>query len=229
MRHLLLTFVLLAPLCLLSISTSGPAQAQPGKNLYRVDQLPGTAKQIEAGKQAFVVCGGCHGAAGAGVQGLAPRLNSPNWLATVSNDYLATTIREGRTGSNMVPWDGGLGEETVDNIVSYIRSWQTTEGVKLDESELQGDAETGSKLFLDICAACHGVRGAGYAAGVDGIGIGRRSYLSVATNGMIREMMRSGKDKTPMESFTKGSAVVIDDLSDAEVDSIIAHLRAQAW
>ncbi len=220
MHRALLTVLLIALL---------PALAAAGKTIYRADQAPGTAEQVEAGKQAFVVCGGCHGAAGAGVQGLAPRLNSPNWLATVSNAYLATTIREGRSGSNMVPWDRGLGEETVDNVVSYIRSWQTLEGIKLDESPLTGDVQTGAALFRDICAACHGVRGAGYAAGVDGIGIGRRGYLSVATNGMIREMVRNGKDKTPMESFTKGSAVIIDDLTAADVDSIIAHLRAQAW
>ncbi len=206
-----------------------PALAFAQKTVLRADQAPGTAEQIEAGKQAFVVCGGCHGAAGAGVQGLAPRLNSQNWLATVSNEYLAKTIREGRAGSNMVPWDGGLGEDTVDNVVAYIRSWQTVSGVKLDESPLKGDIDAGGELFRDVCASCHGVRGAGYAAGVDGIGIGRRGYLSVATNGMIREMLRNGKDKTPMESFTKGSAVVIEDLSAEDVDGIIRYLRSQAW
>ncbi len=220
MRRFLLALAILALL---------PALAYAQKTVFRADQTPGTAEAVEAGKQAFVVCGGCHGAAGAGVQGLAPRLNSQNWLATVSNDYLATTIRTGRAGSNMVPWDGGLGEETVDNVVAYIRSWQTADGIKLDESALKGDAKAGGALFLDICATCHGVRGAGYAAGVDGIGIGRRGYLSVATNGMLREMMRNGKDKTPMESFTKGSAVVIEDLSAEDVDGIIAYLRSQAW
>lgn len=220
MRRALLLFVLA---CVL------PAVAIAGTTIYRDDQTPGPPEQVEAGKKAFMVCGGCHGVVGAGVQGLAPRLDSQNWLATVSNDYLTETIRRGRTGSNMVPWDAGLGEGTIDNIVAYIRSWQTVEGIKLDESPLQGDAAEGARLFRDICASCHGVRGAGYAAGVDGIGIGRRAFLSVATDGMIREMLRSGKDSTPMESFTRGSAVVVDDLSDREVDSIILHLRSQAW
>jgi len=213
----------------LALLTLVPALALGAKAVHRADQAPGTADQVTAGKEAFVVCGGCHGPAGAGVQGLAPRLNSQNWLATVSNEFLATTIREGRSGSNMVPWDGGLGEDAIDNIVAYIRSWQTIDGTKLDESPLKGDLATGEKLFRDVCANCHGVRGAGYAAGVDGIGIGRRGFLSVATDGMIREMLRSGKDDTPMESFTDGSAVVIDDLSDKDVDSVILYLRSQAW
>ncbi len=96
MRSFLVPLSVLSLLALVSISIGSDAEAQPGKTLLRADQATGTAEQIEAGKLAFVLCAGCHGAAGAGVQGLAPRLNSQNWLATVSNGYLSKTIREGR-------------------------------------------------------------------------------------------------------------------------------------
>lgn len=206
-----------------------PALAFAAKSIHRDDQAPGTPEQVAAGEKAYAVCAGCHGADGSGVQGLAPRLNSQNWLAAVPNSFLAETIRNGRPGSNMVPWDSGLGDDAIDNIVSFVRSWQTTRGLKLDESPLKGDLARGEELFRDVCADCHGIRGAGYAAGVDGIGIGRRAFLALASDGLLREMMRRGKDETPMESFTKGSPVVIDDLTEKDVDSVIMHLRSKAW
>lgn len=218
---------------LLALTLAGalcvPLAATAAKTIYRDDQQPGTAEQVAKGKEAFAVCAGCHGADGDGVQGLAPKLNSANWLSAVSNDFLGKTIRRGREGSNMVPWHAGLGDEAIDDIVFFIRSWQTDKGAKLDESPLKGDVEEGKRMYFDVCATCHGVRGAGYAAGLEGIGIGRKAFLDNASDGYLRFMVRKGKDATAMESFTNNSPVVIDDLTDQQIDSVIAYLRQQAW
>lgn len=196
---------------------------------YRADQTPGTELQVAVGEAAFTMCANCHGEAGEGNVGLAPKLASQTWLSIVSNEYIRNTVKNGRPGTNMVPWYGGLGEAALDGVVAYLRSWQTEAGVELNEAELVGDAETGKRRFVDLCAKCHGQRGAGYAAGVDGIGIGRKAFLDSASNGFLRAMIRVGKSGTEMESFTEQATITSDRLSDEDIDSIIRFLRENEW
>lgn len=225
------------PIALLLLLPAGAALAKKQKKsepaapevAYRADQQPGTPAQIAAGAGAWSICSGCHGVKGDGNVGLAPRLNSQTWLASASNDFIRTTIRDGRPGSNMVPWYEGLGDEALDALVAYIRSWQTEPGLELDESPLKGDPTTGRRLFVDLCAACHGVRGAGYAAGVDGVGIGRKAFLDNASNGFLRMMIRRGKSGTLMESFSEQATLPVDRLTDEDVDSLVQFLRGNAW
>ena len=196
---------------------------------YRADQAPGTELQIAVGEATFTMCANCHGAKGEGSVGLAPQLASQTWLAIVSNEFIRDTIKNGRPGSNMVPWYGGLGDAALDGVVAYLRSWQKQPGVELEEGELVGDAAAGERRFVDLCAKCHGQRGAGYAAGVDGIGIGRKAFLDSASNGFLRAMIRVGKSGTEMESFTEKATITTDRLSDEDIDSIIRFLRENAW
>ncbi len=223
---------LVAALCLIPL-TSSAAKKKKGKAApaveYRADQQPGTPEQIMTGQVAFGLCASCHGPEGEGNVGLAPRLNSQAWLSSVSNEFIRNTIKEGRAGSNMVPWYRGLGDEALDGLVAFIRSWQTDAGRVLDESPLKGDATAGRRRFVDVCASCHGVRGAGYNAGLDGVAIGRKAFLDGASNGFLRSMIRDGKSGTLMESFSEQATLPIDRLSDEEVDGIIKYLRETAW
>lgn len=226
--------VLVLALCLIPMTSSAKKNKAKKKSAaaevtYRADQAGGTPEQIMRGEAAFGLCSNCHGPQGEGNVGLAPRLNSEAWLTAVSNEFIRTAIKKGRTGSNMIPWYTGLGEQTVEDLVAYIRSWQTEPGKTLDESPLTGDAAAGKRLFVDVCASCHGVRGAGYAAGLDGIGIGRKDFLDSASDGFLRMMIREGKSGTLMESFSDGSAVGGEALTDEQVDSIIQYLRGTAW
>lgn len=222
----------LAACLLLPLSASAAKknkkQAEPTV-AYRADQTPGDPLQLAMGEATFALCANCHGKAGEGNHGLAPQLASQTWLSAVSNDFIRTTVKEGRPGSNMVPWYGGLGDAALDAVVAYIRSWQQQDGVELDESPLAGDARAGKRLFIDVCAGCHGQKGAGYAAGLDGPAIGRKAFLDNASNGFLRVMIRSGKSGTLMESFSKQSAVGVDRLTDEDIDSLIQYLRSVAW
>jgi len=222
-RRLFLLLILLAiPL------TASAKKKDPGPVL-RADQPAGDSEQISAGAAAYTMCAACHGPTGEGQTGLAPRLNSQTFLSAASNEFITETIRTGRTGTNMVPWYGGLGDATLRNIVAYIRSWQTVDSAELNEAPLGGDATAGKRLFVDVCAACHGQTGAGYSAGVDGIGIGRKDFLANASNGFLRHMIRNGKSGTLMSSFSSDQAVGVDDLSDEQIDSVILFLRENAW
>ncbi|MCB9763519.1 MAG: c-type cytochrome [Alphaproteobacteria bacterium] len=196
---------------------------------YRADQEPGTPEQIARGKSAFVTCSGCHGVDGEGRVGMGPRLNSPSYLASVSNDLLATTIREGRAQTNMIPWGASLGEDTVTDLVAYLRSWQTTDGYALDTSPLKGSAEQGAELYQSICSRCHGRNARGYAELGSGTGIGGGAFLGAISDGELRLLIHKGKDNTPMRPFDKDAPTAVANLTDEEIDAIIAYLRANAW
>lgn len=215
---------LMAGLALLALPLSVIAEG-----VHRPDQSPGTPEQVAAGKASFAMCGGCHGMEGEGLVGVGPRLNSTNYLAAAPNTFFEQSIKNGREGTNMIAWGAALGDETVANLVAYIRSWQTVAGGELDEGPLQGSVELGKSKWVDICSRCHGRSGAGYSEAGSGTGIGRSAFLNVASNGFLRSVIRTGKDNTAMRAFSTDSPVSVADLTDEEVDSIIQYLRANAW
>ena len=196
---------------------------------HRTDQSPGTAEQIAKGEQLFATCAGCHGTEGEGKVGIGPRLKSTSYLSIVSNEFLKRTIAEGRAGTNMIAWGAMYSDEDVDALVALVRSWQTTDGVELDESPLKGDVAMGSERYRDICAKCHGRAGGGYSEAGSGTGIGREAFLDQASNGMLRGVVTHGKDATAMRPFSKGSPVAVANLTSEEIDSVILYLRENAW
>ncbi len=214
---------LVAPLLLLPFGTA------LADDIHRVDQAPGTPEAVEAGKTAFMMCVGCHGMEGEGKVGVGPRLNSQNYLAAASNEYFKQTLMTGREGTNMMAFGANMPAGQADAVVSYIRSWQSTPGLELDESPLKGDVATGEKLFNDICSTCHGRSGAGYSEAGAGTGIGRKDFLSIASDGFLRALIKEGKDNTAMRSFAKDSPVTVADLTDEEIDSLLKYLRSAAW
>lgn len=215
-------------ICVAALFTlSTPAEAD--SVAFRADQPAGTAEQVALGKEKYAMCVGCHGAEGEGRVGMAPRLNSGSYLAIVSNDFLERTIVEGRAGTNMIGWGATMNEADVDGLVAYIRSWQTTDGVELDEGDLNGNLEDGGRVWLDICSRCHGRSGAGYSEAGSGTGIGRKAFLDQISNGQLRGIIAQGKDNTPMRPFDGKSPVAVANLTPAEIDSVILYLRQNAW
>jgi len=195
----------------------------------RDDQSAGSAEQIAAGQAAFAMCGGCHGMNGEGVVGVGPRLNSANYLAAAPDSFFHDTLMKGRAGTNMMAFGASLPAEQVDGLVAYIRSWQTTDSIELDESPLAGTVEMGESVWNDICSRCHGRSGAGYSEAGSGTGIGRKDFLDVASNGFLRAVIKNGKDNTQMKSFSTNSPISVADLTDEQIDAVIRYLRANAW
>lgn len=92
------------------------------------------------GKQLFLQhCASCHGDTGTGGPGtgvtmsrprslpiLAPALNNKGFLASVSDEMIKATLINGRKGTPMVSFlDQGLSDQDVNDIVSYVRSFET--------------------------------------------------------------------------------------------------------
>lgn len=204
------------------------AAAADGVN-RRADQGAGTEEQVAKGQELFATCAGCHGTEGEGKVGVAPRLNSDSYLAVVDNQFLVDTIKDGRTGTNMIAWGPMLGDDGVDAVVAYIRNWQTKDGETLEDAPLTGSIEDGGQLFKDICARCHGRSGAGYSEAGSGTGIGRKAFLDQANDALLRGIIKKGKDNTAMRPFDGSSPVAVADLTEEQIDGIIKYLRANAW
>lgn len=85
-------------------------------------------------------CASCHGANGEGGKGtgvtfsrsrdlpiIAPALNNPGFLAAASDAAIKTALVNGRKGTPMPSFkELGLQEKDLDDIVSYVRSFETS-------------------------------------------------------------------------------------------------------
>lgn len=181
---------------------------------------------IKKGEQLYNQnCSVCHQPDAIGKPGFAPSLANPELLATASDKFLMGTIRDGRIGTGMPPF-AHLGRQNIRAIIAYLRSHsdRPNEAAEIDaQPAAHGDPRLGKQWFDDICATCHGPRGDGYAAGGTGTAIGKPGFLSKATDGFIRETIKRGRSNTRMRGFQGADGLA--NLSDQEIDDIIAYLR----
>ena len=198
----------------------------PPKNMRWVET---SARNTELGKATFGLCMGCHGEDAAGRVGIGPRIASTSYLAAASDDFLAQTIKKGRSATTMIPWENILSDQQVEAVIAYLRSLDPVEPAVLDESDLKGVAENGERTFRVVCSGCHGRTGAGYQETANGTGIGRKAFLDSASNGFIRYIVSHGKSQTKMRSFAAKNITAVANLSDQEIEDTIAYLRANAW
>ncbi len=71
--------------------------------------------------------------------------------------YVYETIERGRPGTDMPTWGnkfgGPLTEQQIDDIVNWLES------IQVEPEEFEG--VDGEAIFMEFCAACHGIGGAG--------------------------------------------------------------------
>ncbi len=223
-----LLIVCCIPVLLSSGAVAKPAVSDggPPKNTRWVEV---SASNTELGKATFGMCMGCHGVDAAGRVGIGPRIASKTYLAAASDDFLAKTIKKGRSATTMIPWEKVLNDQQVEAVIAYLRSLEPVEPAVLDESELEGVVENGERIFRAVCSGCHGRSGAGYQETANGTGIGRKAFLDSASNGFIRYIVSYGKSQTKMRGFASKNITAVANLSDQEIEDTIAYLRANAW
>jgi len=165
-------------------------------------------------------CVMCHGSDGRG--DLAPSLSTQAFLTVVSDTYLAETLVKGRPGTGMPSWRH-LSNDDVASLILYLRSWQTLPGKSADwhrQRVPRGDWDAGRVLFGGHCAACHGEHG----EGATGPQLNNPVFLRSASNVMLREWIRHGKEGTEMRPFLKG-AQGITELTERQIEDIVSYLR----
>ncbi len=189
--------------------------------LYAGPPNPATGEKI------FMTnCASCHQTGGVGKPGLAPSIRNRDFLAIASDDFIKSTVLQGRAGTAMVP-RADLGESAIEQIIAYLRDLSVAVPLTVQlnpDRKCTGDAARGRSLYRTFCSSCHGARGEGYSAGGAGPGIGLPGFLSVATDGYIFETVKTGRVGTPMRPFIGARGLA--NLSEQDVNDIIVYLRS---
>lgn len=175
-------------------------------------------------------CAVCHGEAGTG--GIGVPLSLPSFQATITDDYVRKTIRLGRAG-RVMPAFTRLTDDEVNAITGYVRSWNQARAAQYPPGAVDGDPAKGEQLYARNCANCHGARGeGGKGTGVTfsrprdlpimAPALNNPGFLASAPDAMIKAILMSGRQGTPMVSFLKKG------LSEKDIADIVSFVRSFA-
>lgn len=175
-------------------------------------------------------CAGCHGPRGRGWRspGMAafPSIANPDFLALVSDEFIAESVRRGRPGRRMPAWgtqEGGLRPQEVQAVVAHVRQLGGADYAPDFRPRLwvAADQSAGRRLFESSCSGCHGPEG----EGGEGPALNNQVLLSTATDTYLVETIARGRRGTTMQGFLTPS-VVRPALSRPEIELIVAYIRS---
>lgn len=234
LRALLSLCGLLALACTREAASPADARPSPGQDAASMPPAAAEASaateplaaQADAGRPVSAdhgaalyarMCAVCHGAEGEGyLADQAPALAQPDFLTTVSDEFLSFAIAVGRRGSTMSAWQtdhgGPLSPDDVRDVVAHLRSWQKQPAATLVDTLIVGEATRGRLLFKQHCAQCHGPK-APY------VHILNRQLLIHAKPTFLRHAILQGRPPTKMPAFQK-------QLGDQGVEDLVAYLRS---
>lgn len=184
-------------------------------------------ESISKGRVLFAEnCLACHQDEGRGLPGVAPSLTSKEFLTAASDRFLFSTIKQGRENTPMAAFGEYLKDDDIHSIISYLRSIGQVPGMgdQMDQAQAaMGDPRLGKRWFAQLCSGCHGPNGEGYEGAGSGTAIGKSGFLTKASDGFIRYIIKNGRSNTPMRGFSGPAGMA--NLNDQEVDDIISYLR----
>jgi cytochrome c oxidase cbb3-type subunit 3 len=185
------------------------------------------AERVRRGADQYKrMCAVCHGERGEGYRADgAPALAQPDFLASVSDEFLEFAIAVGRTGTPMSAWrrdhGGPLSAGDILELIAFIRTWQRPAEPPLEAdpgkspegaSALVGDEARGKALFEKNCERCHVPKGAS-------VHILNRQWLVHARPAFIRQAIAKGRPPTPMVGFA-------DALGRQGVEDVLSFMRS---
>lgn len=129
-------------------------------------------RSSDIGQALFVEqCASCHGEYGEGGSNPArpgsviPPISSASFLATYTDDTVFNIIANGLPDRGMSAFSqssgGPLDDRRIEQIVRYVRSWETSPPVVTAYVPPPITEPNGSALFTIVCAPCHGLYGEG--------------------------------------------------------------------
>lgn len=212
MRRRAFTTTLFAALCALGACGGGDA---PSPSTLDPAEVMAKAEADYA-----LYCALCHGDQGEGYAAdNANALNHPAFLATSTDEFLRAGIVRGRPGTPMSAWGvsrgGPLDDQSVDGLIMLMRSWQDGDDYDVSDVVVEGKASRGAAQYAARCAFCHGDQGQGGAY----MSIANPEFLASASDGFIREAIRSGRSGTPMGGYT-------EILTEQAIDDIVVLIRS---
>lgn len=183
------------------------------------------SKAIAAGEKVYnQQCLVCHSQTGKGegkYSGTA--LNNQHFLNTVSDKDLYNYVKFGRPKIGMPAYGERLSEQDMNNLVKFIRNWQT-EKISLDVPKtIVGDPENGLDKYNLYCLNCHGKEGAGMSK--MGTALANPEYLKYTTDKQIWISTAYGRENTRMGPSLKGLDGVRQ-LSKKDITDIVSYIRS---
>ncbi|HBO84151.1 MAG: hypothetical protein A2073_08460 [Deltaproteobacteria bacterium GWC2_42_11] len=150
------------------------------------------------------------------------QLNNQTFLSIASDDFLKQTINNGRPGRLMPPWKGKLKDSEIEDVIAFLRKWQTGPAMALSPDPVWGDPAAGGELFAAVCVQCHGKKGEGTEFGP---ALNNQSLLSAASDDFILQTLRKGRSGTIMRSFLQGNNDAMVELEPYQLNNIVAYIR----
>jgi cytochrome c oxidase cbb3-type subunit 3/ubiquinol-cytochrome c reductase cytochrome c subunit len=179
-------------------------------------------------------CSACHG--DNGKNGAAIALANPVYLAVIGEDNLREIISKGVGGKLMPAFAKSAGGTLTDQQIGIlahgmILQWNkpaflSTPGMPAYRASLPGDAARGEQVFGVFCASCHGARGEGMTATINGkktkVGsIVDESYLALISDQALRSFTIAGVPGGAMPDWRADAAVP---MTDQQITDVVAWL-----
>ncbi len=191
-----------------------PSYADVRTAMARVDD----ERNARFGKSIYAShCLGCHGAGGEGLIG--PSLVSEDFLALVGDQYLYRAIVEGRPSTAMPAWKH-LSADDVGALITYLRTYQRTPALQVEEKVPRGNYNVGRVLYGEACVGCHGPKGSGSI----GPQLTNRVFLDSVSDGMLLRWISHGRTGTAMKGFSPSAQGPVT-FDDRQIADIIAYIR----
>lgn len=152
-----------------------------------VEQVAYDPQATAIGERLFLNnCAQCHGSDARGSKGF-PNLTDRDWLYGGQPEQIAASIREGRHGM-MPPMLAAIGGQDSEAraVAQYVLSLSGRENDSLR-------AQLGREKFRAVCAACHGVDGAGNTA-IGAPNLSDSIWLHGGTETAIVETIKKGRN-----------------------------------
>jgi len=166
----------------------------------------------------------CHGENGKGEgKNAGTAINNQQYLNTVNDNDIFNSVKFGREGTGMPSYGPRLSDEELNNVVAYIRNWQSEE-IKFEAPKtIAGNIVNGEKLYNLYCINCHGEAGSGKLK--MGTALANPQYLKYNTDKQIWISTAYGRDGTRMAPTLKGLDGVRQ-LKEKEITDIVTYIRS---
>jgi mono/diheme cytochrome c family protein len=183
------------------------------------------AEAITAGEEIYnKQCLICHGENGKGEgKNAGTSINNQNYLNSVSDKDIYNSVKFGREGTGMPSYGPRMTEADLNNVVAYIRNWQSEE-IDFDVPKtIAGNVVNGEKLYNVYCISCHGEAGAGKLK--MGTALANPQYLKYTTDKQIWIGTAYGREDTRMAPTLKGLEGVRQ-LEAEDITDIVTYIRS---
>lgn len=183
------------------------------------------SKAIAAGKKVYnQQCLICHGETGRGEgKNAGTAINNQNYLNAVSDKDIYNSIKYGREKTAMPSYGPRLSEADLNNLVAFIREWQTEEIDFEVPKTIVGNPENGEKVYNLYCLSCHGEAGAGKLK--MGTALSNPQYLKYTSDRQIWIGTAYGRQDTRMGPSLKGLDGVRQ-LKKEEITDVVSYIRS---